>query len=358
LEAEYMPTQPKPFYVRGWWVTDAGGRRTRLVEGPKNRETFKLAKRALHELLSKEPEERAVSTLAVWELCEQFLDWVKIHRSAKLFTDYHICLTRWVKECGKRPARDIRPLDLEHLKTALVREGYKPCTTNHYVVAVQTCWSWGVKNDLLASNPLAKVEKLHAEGRQRVMTAEEFRSLLRHSDALFRQVLLVLRLTGLRPGEFCKLAWEAVDWESHCFVIRKHKASRTAKEKKPRIVPFPPVVERLLRRAQAAGQSNPFLNEDGNPWKYNALRCRMRRLRERARIVPDENGETIVLYTARHSYATTAVASGVSDRRLADLMGHTNTRTTGRYVHLAHPDLYKAALEATEGIIGRRSNGS
>ena len=77
----------------------------------------------------------------------------------------------------------------------------------------------------------------------------------------------------------------------------------------------------------------------------------MRRLRERAEIAHDENGETIVMYTARHSYATAAVASGVSDRRLADLMGHTNTKTTQRYIHLAHPDLYKAAVEATAGYI-------
>ena len=47
----------------------------------------------------------------------------------------------------------------------------------------------------------------------------------------------------------------------------------------------------------------------------------------------------------RHSYATAAVASGVSDRRLADLMGHTTSKTTQRYIHLAHSDLYQAALE-------------
>jgi integrase len=351
-----MPAQPKPFWHRGWWKTDLGGRRTNLVRGPNDRKTRTLAKEALKKLLEKPPEERAVEQLAVWELCEQFLDWVELHRSEKTFTDYHTCLSRWVGLHGKRPVNSIKQLDLEHLKTALVKEGYKPCSVNHYVVAVQTCWNWGGKNDLLPSNPLAKVEKLHAEGRQRVLTPDECRSLLRHSDALFRQVWLVFWLTGMRPGEFCKLTWDAVNWESHCFVIRKHKTSRTAKDRKPRIVPFPPVVEKLLRRSQ--GASAPFLNEDGNPWTYNALRCRMRRLRERAGIARDGNGETIVLYTARHSYATGAVASGVSDKRLADLMGHTNTRTTGRYVHLAHGDLYDAALEATEGVISRRNSDS
>src|SRR5262249_13161991 len=144
-------------------------------------------------------------------------------------------------------------------------------------IAVQTCWNWGVRNELLQSSPLARVEKLHAEGRQRVMTPCEFRTMLRHSDALFRQVLLVFRLTGVRPGEFRNLTWGQVNWDHQCWVIRKHKASRTAKDKKPRIVPMPPIVEALLRwRMQRYGQAgHVFLNEDGNQWQNDALRCRM-----------------------------------------------------------------------------------
>lgn len=112
---------------------------------------------------------------------------------------------------------------------------------------------------------------------------------------------------------------------------------------------MPPIVENLLRwRLRKYGETaKVFLNEDGRPWTNNALRCRMRRLRDRVGIAPDENGETIVMYTARHSYATAAIASGVSDRRLADLMDHTNPKTTQRYIHLAHSDLYNASLEAT-----------
>lgn len=238
-----MPAQPKPFWHRGWWVTDTGGQRTKLNKGPKDRETRKAAEKALHELLARPPEQR--DTLAVWALCEEFLDWVKLHRAPRTFVNYCDDLRLWVKHHGRRPVSDIRPLDLERLKAALVKEGKKPCTVNHVIIAVQTCWNWGVKHDLLVSNPLAKVEKLHVEGRQRVLTPEEFRWLLRHSDALFRQVLLVFRLTGLRPGEFCKLTWEMVDWDSRCFVIHKHKTSRTAKEKKPRVIPFPPPVEKL-----------------------------------------------------------------------------------------------------------------
>jgi integrase len=325
---------------------------------PKGGQNYKIAKQAFHELLAKAnyvPEGKTVQQLAVWEVCEQFLEWVEHHRSERTFSDYHDWLSRWVKLHGKKTARDIRPLDLEKWKADLVKSGLKPCTVNHAVIAVQTCWNWSVKNEILQGNPLAKVEKLFTEGRQRVLTPEEFRGLLRNSDALFRQVLLVFRLTGVRPGEFCKLTWEQVNWDHHCWVIRKHKARRTAKERKPRIVPMPPVVESLLRwRLRKYGQTQRvFLNSDSLPWTINALRCRMRRLREKVGIVPDENGETVVMYTTRHSYATAAIASGVSDRRLSELLGHTDSKTTQRYIHLAHADLHKAALEATSSNSAR-----
>jgi site-specific recombinase XerD len=79
----------------------------------------------------------------------------------------------------------------------------------------------------------------------------------------------------------------------------------------------------------------------------------MRRARDEAKIGADENGERVVMYTNRHTFATEAIASGaVSDRRLADLMGHApGSRSTQRYIHLATSDLYQAALAATRGYI-------
>jgi integrase len=58
----------------------------------------------------------------------------------------------------------------------------------------------------------------------------------------------------------------------------------------------------------------------------------MRRVRKRAGIQIKAD-EQLVLYSARHTFATQAAGS-VSDMELAELMGHTTTQTTKRYVHL------------------------
>lgn len=84
-----------------------------------------------------------------------------------------------------------------------------------------------------------------------------------------------------------------VDWQRHRWVIWKHKTSKTARELKPRIIGMSDEVEAVLREREVkyGQEGHVFLNEDGEPWTRNALGLRVRRLRKRAGVRPDENGE-------------------------------------------------------------------
>ena len=59
---------------------------------------------------------------------------------------------------------------------------------------------------------------------------------------------------------------------------------------------------------------------------------KMDRLRKKAGITA-KAGEQVVLYSYRHTFGTENTGK-VSDIELAELMGHTEVRTTHRYVHL------------------------
>jgi AraC-like DNA-binding protein len=56
----------------------------------------------------------------------------------------------------------------------------------------------------------------------------------------------------------------------------------------------------------------------------------MQRARERAKI-PDE----VKLYGLRHAFGTRAILNGVDIKTLAELLGHTTTRMSEHYIHLA-----------------------
>ena len=62
------------------------------------------------------------------------------------------------------------------------------------------------------------------------------------------------------------------------------------------------------------------------------LGSEIQRLRKKAGI-EIKGGEQIVLYSNRHTFGTESTGK-VSDIELAELMGHTEVRTTHRYIHL------------------------
>jgi site-specific recombinase XerD len=96
---------------------------------------------------------------------------------------------------------------------------------------------------------------------------------------------------------------------------------------------------RLLARSETE-EGIVFRNAAGRPWTGNAVRCCMRRLRKH--FTTKGETEKIVAYHVRHTMGTQFTAAGVRDRVLADLMGHSSTRTTARYQHLQVEHLWEA----------------
>jgi integrase len=224
---------------------------------------------------------------------------------------------------------------------------------------VKRCWNWGIENELIPpKNPFDKLPLFDPDGRQRVMTNQEFQSLLRHSwDSCFQRVLIALRYTSARPGEVRKLTWAQVAWENHRWVIHRHKSSHTARVSKPKLIPMCPRVENLLRwlKKRHGDQPFAFLNSEGMPWTKDAFVQRMDSLRNRAGIVADENGEKLVLYHHRHTYLTAAASSqGISGPMLQQLAGHTDPRTTERYAHLANREILQAGVQVADCLRPQR----
>jgi integrase len=227
-----MPRRPKPFFRRGWWCSHVGGTRTKLAKGRDGRAAAEDSLLDLLQGLRTSANRKTFPQLTVFDLCDQFLDWVEVNRAKGTYDDYRRRLNKWQKHHGKKRARELSKLDLEEWKTFLAGQYPSNCSTNHHIKAVKACWSWAVENELLPANAFSKVKDLYAEGRERIVTAEEFRSLLRNADALFRQVLIFCRLTGVRSSQFCQMTWSQINFEAHVIVIRHHKPRRTAKQKK------------------------------------------------------------------------------------------------------------------------------
>lgn len=359
-----MPRTPKPFFWRGGWYTDFGGRRTLLATGKHNKGAADDALLALRHQNALQ-DGKSYPDLTVLQLVDLFLDAVKVEKSVHTYADYQRWLHEFAKQHGNRRVRDITRLMTQQFKNEWsIKEykpgkPYKPKTINHALIGLKRCWNWGIDTGLVAPpSPFAKLPLLYAEGRQRLAAPSEFQSLLRHAGGVdFLHVLLAMRYTPARPGDIRVLTYSMVDWAKHVWVIPRHKTSRTMKKPKPRIIPMPPVIEKLLRhRLQRFGRTERvFTNRRGRPWKKDALVLRMRRVRKRAGIKPDENGESITLYSNRHTLLTQAARNGVTGPQLQLLGGWTSLAMAEKYVHLAEHDTYQAGVKAVQGLQPQRS---
>jgi integrase len=156
-----------------------------------------------------------------------------------------------------------------------------------------------------------------------------------HRNPAFRRVLLALRRTGCRPKELRNLTWDQVDLNEGFWIIPKHKTVSMQRVPRPRIIPLAPDIWRLCRwlaKRAVTGSSHVFVNMFKRPYSKDRFVKLLDQMRRDAKLEV-KAGERIVLYSNRHTFGTEATGK-VTDIELAELMGHTNTRTTQRYVHL------------------------
>lgn len=277
------------------------------------------------------------------QLADCFIDWLTAEalagRTRPATVDYYRRhVGRWAALVGRRQRLvDLVPYDLERHK-----RGW------HDVQAVQRLFNWGVGVGLVAVNPFRSVPRGRLGQRTRTLSRSETARLLRTAHPAFRRYLVALRHTMARPQELRALKWSDLQPDGRSFVLRSFKGQqRRSDGVTVRVIMLDAYMRRWVsrRRRAARPEDHVFLNSQGRPWQGNALVCAMRRTRRRAGL--NSGGELVVCYTFRHTAATAATAAGVRDRRLADLLGHSTTRTTARYQHLSAAELGEAIEQAT-----------
>lgn len=318
----------------GWWCTTVDGKRRKLDKD------YRVACRKFKALRSEKKRKQAGGhdwlDVRFAELADEYLADSKARKKAATYESRRYRLLRALRILGTSiRIGELRKLHLAKIEQELVKRDYSPTTIKDTIAEVQAVLNWAVAQDLLDNSPLAGYQKPRPRRRNRIITASEFQSLLRYADENFQRVLTSLRLTGCRPGEVRKLVWEWVDLDGALWIIPEHKTTTQQREPRPRIVPLTEPVLKLCRQlAQEPHEptDHVFLNKLGRPYTKDCFVRKMDRLRKKVGITV-KAGEQVVLYSCRHTFGT-ANTGKVSDIELAELMGHTEVRTTHRYVHL------------------------
>ena len=289
------------------------------------------------QMLAQAPTVRDLAKRYLNEHCAQ-------HVKPSTYRNYNFILNRYIlPEFGHLKVTDVTRAHIANLHHAMSK---KPTNANRMLEVASKMFNlaelWGWRND--GTNPRRHIKKFKENKRERFLSPDETRRLgetLRMAEeaslcspyavAAFR----LLVLTGARLGEiqFCK--WEYVHLDRGIIRLPDSKTG-------PKLIHLGRSAIDLLRDLPRK-DGNPYLIcSDHRPDEpINDLQTTWQKIRKWAGI------EDVRIHDLRHTFASNAVAMGMSLPMIGRLLGHTQTQTTARYAHLALDPVLEAASKVT-----------
>lgn len=292
-----------------------------------------------------------------------YLGNAKMVLSPQVLKDYTAALKKYVvPTLGHLKIKDIKPLhvqqfvnQLQEVKTARTPTGkLSPSSIRRYYTALQSVLHSAYKLDLIPFNPadsdritLPKIEEQKTE----IFTPEEISDILEYleSEPLQFKTLIHLALnTGCRRGELVGLKWSDIDFKTGVITIQRSNyklpkepiKSKVPKTGHTRRVTVPPHCIKLLRtyRAEQAqyrfslgdkwqGDNWVFIQADGAPMYPSSPTLMFDKFLKR------HNLKHRKFHALRHTSATLLLSTGTNIKNVASRLGHTQLKTTNRYVH-------------------------
>jgi integrase len=292
-----------------------------------------------------------------------------------------------------RLVENIRPVEVEEFRNARMKEGASNATVNRETAVLLSVLNFGARNDLVERNPIphGRIAKLPEPMKDAYFTPEDWRAFStafedsekweayraktrgfgpvlvnpatgterRHgagrrpdseSSHAYRErlkgameVFKAVLLTASRIGEILTLTWDAVDLTRGVVRIYQHKTKRM------KTLTISPELKAVLgTRPRGLGQTLVFQRPGGGPWDPSKIKGAFRLAKRISGVRPE-----LRIHDLRHTAASWMTLAGEPERKVRDVLGHTDVRTTARYAHLAPSDLSGAV-----NVIGKLANGA
>ena len=178
--------------------------------------------------------------------------------------------------------------------------------------------------------------------RERYLIVDEARTLYeavcKSDNKMLAYIIPMLILTGARKREVLDARWQDFDFKRRSWRIH------TTKTGKPRHVPLSDGVMALLTALPRIDQVDHVFANPKTRKPFVSIFSAWSTARKKAGL------EDVRVHDLRHSFASLLINSGRSLYEVQRLLGHTQTRTTQRYAHLAPETLLAASNAATIAV--------
>jgi integrase len=337
----------KPFYKashQSWYVLDdrAGspteGKQVKLVKGPKDSTEAQAMLKWAAMQSAEQPAEPAEETPPVasgptlGEVIDEYLAFVKAHKSPETHQSYKRYATAWKEKHGKRPAASIRPKQIRDLiqdNFAIKADGEPFSSSVKAQVEKVTLgiFAWAMDEELIDRNPVKGYKRQSTFGvRKGWITQEQFDKLLAVcDDPCFRDLLEVLWWSGARPFEIFQAEAKHFDRNKQRFTFRHQDGDKVKGKQKDRVRKFYAygrAFEIVSRLCDQYPTGLLFRNRIEQRWRNSTTSGRATNMVKRSGVRCQETGEPPTLYHLRHSWSTLAPSRGIDISTAAKQLGH------------------------------------
>jgi integrase len=292
-------------------------------------------------------------------LKNDFVPFVKTKHAAKSGTaEYYadganmVCKCDWASE----PLDKISDQHAQHFaaKYAALSASRINCGLRSLRRALNLAFEWG-KLERPVKITLAKGERQ----RDTVLMESDWERYIEHCPQPWRDAAIIIRGTGMRPGEAFALRWENIYLNGTGGLIQvtegKTKAAR-------RMLPMVPTVyEALKTRREAVGNPEegwifPASSREGHLNKDTAKDQHKRALdRANANAKGKRELKHFQPYVLRHTALTRLAEAGCDVFTLARIAGHSSITITQRYVHPQADAIERAFQQTTKAALATHS---
>ena len=172
-----------------------------------------------------------------------------------------------------------------------------------------------------------------------IMSNDDIDLLLAHTAySKHTAIFLTLYATGMRIGELVNLKIEDVSSKTMTIRVRQGKG------RKDRFLPLSHALLEVIREYFREYKPTIYLFNGANvgqPLSTRAIQHAFQCAKQKAQLNP-----SISPHTLRHAFATHHVDEGTHLAAIKSMLGHTNIKTTSRYLHLSIQSLHQFANPA------------
>lgn len=214
---------------------------------------------------------------------------------------------------------------------------------------LRSCLNWAQKRRVVTVAPYIWVPT-KPDGRQRVMTEDEVRSLLDACKVPHLKLFVILAITTAgRSGAICGLTWDKIDFDAGTIDLRSAEVINplTKRSQKGRaIVPMAAETRAALQDAKAGALTEYVIEWDGEPVK------KVRKAFNAAVAAAKLKGVTP--HTLRRTAATWLEEADIDMGRISRLLGHRDRRTTEKIYAKPRPAHLQGAADVIDMKIRRK----